>query len=197
MKTKICKTKGRISLVLDSQDYPKSDRPVLAQAIEDEGTGCWMIADIRLTDNPQVSVYACSIAAEDVRAQFRPDSEELAIMVKGKLREYRVTEDGTIEWCTFRNLVRGDVEVRGYTPVRSGDYQPPLYHTRTTVMAYLKQAQEFWEGYEGAITDVRIDNPNSQPRESMFSFMQFDIERLREKRLVSVSDAEDSSAFDC
>jgi hypothetical protein len=188
MKTKICKRRGYIALVLDDPKYEKDRRPVLAAGTEMEGTGCWMLADIRLVERAQLSEYACSISADDVCSQILPETDELAIMIKSQLREFEISPEGTIQWCTFRNFFKGDVGVRGYIPPRAGAFKPPIYHSRTAVTAHLKHAQAFWEAYEGEISEARIVNPNAQPRESMFSFLSYEIDRRREQRLASAGD---------
>lgn len=185
MKTKIIRRRGFLALVLDAPEYSKDDRPVLAAGTEIEGTGCWIISDIRLTPKPILNRYACSISAEDVMASFKPDSTEVALMAKALLREFDEAEDGTLSWCTFRNFLKGECGVRGYTPVSGDRVAPPIYHPRLAVINHLNQAQLFWSAFEGDVAQSTIVNPHAQPRESAVSFVQTMADITRKKRLAS------------
>jgi hypothetical protein len=181
MKTRLSHERGRISLIIDHGDRTK-EKAVLAQMSHMEGTGCWSITDIRLSRQCTAHKYSCSEIAEDFHAHIIPESVEEAAFIKSRLREYHELENGTIVWCTFRNIVRGESSVKGYTPPTSTGFHPPVYHSRADGLAYLKALQVFWEGHEGPTEDAKVENPDNQPRESILMMEMWAHQRREKER---------------
>jgi hypothetical protein len=167
MKTRLSHEKGRVSLIIDHQGDLTKEKAVLAQMTHMEGTGCWSITDIRLSRECRAHQYSCSEIAEDFQAHIIPESPDEAAFIKSRLREYHELENGTILWCTFRNIVRGQSSVKGYTPPTSTGFHPPVYHSRADGLAYLKALKVFWDEHEGPTEAAKVVNPDNQPRESM------------------------------
>lgn len=163
MKTRLSYDKGYISLIVDHQGDLSKDRAVLAAMTLLEGTGCWSIVDIRLDPDGYAHPWSGSLIAEDFQSSIVPESTQDAAYVKSRLKEYEEREDGRIVWCTYRDIVRGQTGVKGYIPVARHDFHASVYHSRAEGLAYLKDAKQFWDGYEGEIELAKIDNPFRQP----------------------------------
>lgn len=163
MKTRLSYDKGYISLIVDHQGDLSKDRAVLAAMTLLEGTGCWSIVDIRLDPDGYAHPWSGSLIAEDFQSSIVPESTQDAAYVKSRLKEYEEREDGRIVWCTYRDIVRGQTGVKGYIPVARHDFHPPVYHSRSEGLAYLKDVKQFWEGYEGETQLAKINNPYKQP----------------------------------
>jgi D-hexose-6-phosphate mutarotase len=152
---------------------------------EQEGTGCWMVVDIRLHPRPVAHEYAGGVRAEDVHSRFKPESEEEAQAAKAMLREYEERSDGELVWCAYTNLVRGEQGVKGYIPVAYDNFHPSVYHSRVSAWAKLRALKEFWEQHEGTVAEAKIQNPHVQPTESVV------MQRVHFARFVKKHDLED------
>lgn len=182
MKTKLVHEKGCISLVVDHGAQATEDnKQVLAAMNKMEGTQCWMVIDIRLAERPVANPWSGSCNAEDVFSYIKPASAEQSVKAKSMLKEYEEREDGTLVWCTFKNIVRGEPGVNGRVPWGPLNFHAPVYHSRKDGLELLAQMHAFWEGHEGTIAEAKIDNPFSQPRQSVIE-MRFTIEESQEKR---------------
>jgi hypothetical protein len=164
VKTKFLRERGRVSLVVDTGEPTTMDnKQALAAMTLLEGTGCWSIIDIRLDDHPSADPWSASGFSEEFYSELKPESSEQAIEVKAMLKEYQELKDGTLVWCSFRDIVRGESGVNGFTPSGKNNFQPPVYHSRRQGLALLREIQEFWEAHAGTIEESKIDNPYSQP----------------------------------
>lgn len=166
MKTNILREIGRVSLVIDhGVPTTMENKQALAAMTLLEGTGCWSIIDIRLDDHPRADPWSASGSGEDFYSELKPKSPEQAIEIKAMLKEYQELEDGTLVWCSFRDIVRGEPGVNGYTPAGRKNFQPPVHHSRRQGLILLKEMQDFWEAHTGTLMDAKIDNPYAQPSE--------------------------------
>jgi hypothetical protein len=166
MKTKFLFEKGRISLLVDHGKNTDAEKQVLAAMTLSEGTRCWTIIDIRLNKVPVAHPWSGSEMADDFNAHWKPKSPSEAEAVKAMLLEYEEREDGTLMWCTYRNIVRGDLGVKGYTPVSSRGLKLYTHHDKASGMAKLREMKAFWECHHGTIAEAAIHNPYSQPSSS-------------------------------
>ena len=163
MKTRIVRTHRNrcINLVVDDGAKGK-DRKVLASMTLFEGTGAWMLVDVRLHRYSRPSAYSGSLLADDVHAHFKPDNAEQAALVRSLLREYTEDDEG-LHWSTYEGLVRG-------TPRVNCGWQASCNHigyfTQREGLAYLETAQAWWAAFEGDFGDAKIDNPHRQPSET-------------------------------
>lgn len=163
MKTRLSYDKGYISLIVDHQGDLSKDRAVLAAMTLFDGTGCWSIVDIRLDPDGYAHPWSGSLIGEDFQSSIVPESIQDAAYIKSRLKEYEEREDGRIVWCTYRDIVRGQTGVKGYIPAGRHDFHAPVYHSRSDGIAYLKDAKQFWDVYEGEIEKAKINNPFRQP----------------------------------
>lgn len=138
-KTEIIYREGQIALVLVESDVAPWEGHRVAEMVEDEGTDCWSLVDIRLKKYPQLSTYGCSIGADDYHASFKPKNDLEARMVKSHLREYREDADGSLHWCTFDGIVRGVPVVDGYRPARYLDFNQAGYFSREEGLAKIRE----------------------------------------------------------
>lgn len=162
MKTKVKRSKREIQILVDRGD--DSPDEVLASLNEMADADCWFVIDIRLRDRPEAHEYSGSAMADDFCANITPRCPDERRFYLSKLREYKELEDGTIIWCTFGNMWRGDQSVDGYTPPSA--LKPPLYMTFQKGLEAIHEIRSFWEAYDGLIKDAAIENPHRQLSES-------------------------------
>lgn len=155
-----------------------------------EGTRCWYLIDVRLRDYPAAHPWSGSGGGDDFWSQLTAQSPEEAAYIKSSLREYEEVEPGTFRWCTFRGIVKGECEINGYAPPGYENFRRPVFHNRASALAYLKEAQTFWESYEGTIRDSKIENAHRQPTESdiRFGFSRVVKQETSPKALNDASD---------
>lgn len=159
MKTRIgyaCRNSVIELLIDDGTKGP--DRKVLASMTLFEGTGAWMMMDIRLARYRKPSAYSGSLIADDIRTTFKPDSAEDAERVKSWLREYTEDELG-IHWSTYEGLVRGQPRDGALWIARNNHIG---FFSRKEGLAHLKEIQAWWTDYEGDSEDAKLDNPLRQ-----------------------------------
>ncbi|WP_199028449.1 hypothetical protein [Ralstonia sp. ASV6] len=168
VKTKLITEKGRISLVIDDPSKARDERDVVAAMTLHEGTGCWQLVDIRLSEHKKPSPFGGSMYADDFCARFLPDTPEDATVAKSLLREYKELEDGKLLWCTFDGIVRGEPEINGYAPVRYFDQAG--YFSKAGGLAKLAEIKSFWDSYQGDPATAKIPNPLRQPSELVVRF---------------------------
>lgn len=166
MKTRLIYEKRCISLVVDHGKDKDKEKMVLGAMNLFEGTRCWYLIDVRLRDHPAAHPWSDSGSGDDFWSQLTAESPAEAAYIKSQLRECEEIEPGTFRWCTFRGIVRGEAEIDGYSPPGYEDFKRPVFHKRAGALAYLKEAQAFWESYEGMIRDSKIDNTHRQATES-------------------------------
>lgn len=165
METRIKHGKKRdhIELVIDDGAKDGSEKTVLAAMTLFEGTGCWVLMDVRLSKNKTPGPCACGLRGDAVHATYEPESEEEAEFVKSLLKECQEDDDGAIHWCTYDGIVRGSLEVNGYTP--SFGSKPQIFMKRSDALEKLNEIKAFWDAYEGDPKLAKIDNPYRQPSE--------------------------------
>lgn len=188
MKTKLIQEKGSISLIVDhGSEATKDNKQVLAAMNRMESSQCWMVIDVRLNERPAANPSSGTCNSEDVFSHLKPESPEQAITAKSMLKEFEEREDGTLVWCTFKNIVRGESGVNGKIPWGPGNFHPPVYHSKKDGLELLKEMQAFWEDHEGTIAEAKIDNPFSQPRDS-FIEMRLSLEASEKRRSKNQDD---------
>lgn len=165
MKTKLHREKGRIRLILP--DLRDADgRPCVVASMEQhEGTECWQLTDIRLAPHREVSPWA-GASADDFHAMMKPSDADDAEFIKSRLREYVEDADGTLHWCTFNGIVRGQPDVDGYRPATYGDFHEAGYFRYVDGFARLQEIQRWWDAYQGDPNRAKIDNPSLHPSPS-------------------------------
>jgi len=165
MKTKLFEVNGYIALVVDEPGKSDEEKDVLAAMTEYEGTECWQVVDIRLAAHRAPSKYAGGLIADVLHSTFKPDSLEDAAFIKSKLREFREDQDGTLHWCTFEGIVRGQPNINGYAPAWISLHDAG-YFSRADGLAQLLRIKSFWDEYEGDPGQGKIDNQLRQASES-------------------------------
>lgn len=161
MKTKIKYTcrNSQIELVLDNG---AEERQVVAGMTLFEGTGAWMLVDVRLHQYCIPHPYSGGLNSDWIQNEIRPKSDEEREFVKSQLREYEEHEDGSISWCPFEGVVKGTPRENSFL----GRNNHIGYFSKKEGLEYLKNAQEWWSKYEGPLAKAKIDNPNRQPTAS-------------------------------
>ncbi len=188
MKTKLIRDKRRVQLVL-AEPNPEIlyDKGVVAGMTEDEGTGCWIIADIRLGQHLIANPYAGSISGEDFVSTYKPESSTEREFYLSRLKEVDEREDGTLLWCSYSGIVRGSQSVGGYTPATWMNFTPHVYHSYREGLEVLKEIRAFWDNYIGTIADAKIDNPHYQPTGSSIRSQLIMEQVLKEHKAKAVT----------
>jgi hypothetical protein len=176
-QTKLVTEKSCISLVIDDPEKPRGEQDVVAAMTLYEGTGCWRLVDIRLSAHRKPSAYAGSLSADNLCASYKPESAAAARLVKSLLREYQEQEDGTLLWCTFDGIVRGDPKINGYAPVTYANFDQAGYFSKAGGLRKLAEIKAFWDVYVGDPAAARIPNDHLQPTDSVVSFAVFEASR--------------------
>lgn len=177
--TKLIRERGRISLVLDDPTVAEEDRAVVAAMTLYEGTGCWRLMDVRLSRHRVPSPYFGGLNADDLCASIKPESPAEAAYVKSRLREYQEEADGTILWCSFDGIVRGEATVNGHSPATYAGFDQAGYFGLRSGLKKLVEIKAFWETHHCAPKEARIANPFRQPGESQL-FGELIARRLKE-----------------
>ncbi|WP_342366696.1 hypothetical protein ACOK4R_34650 (plasmid) [Pseudomonas fluorescens] len=162
MRTRTIRRKGQVSLVIDRED-PSAPREVLASLQQMADSSNWFVIDIRLLQRPVAHEFSGSAAAEDFCAHLTPESAEERDFYVKKLDDYLEQQDGTLLWCTYRNMWRGEQGIDGYIP--PSIVLPHVYMTFKNGLKLMKDIQDYWESFEGKIADAKVENPYRQPRE--------------------------------
>jgi hypothetical protein len=189
LKTRITHRKNHIALIIDQPIAPSGEgTAVLAAMTMMEGTGCWFLIDIRLGPRPVAHQWSGSGTAEYFYSEMKPNTPSEASAIKAMLKEYEEREDGTLIWCSFRNIVRGEVGVKGYVPPSYNNFHAPVYHSKSEGLAKLNEIQEFWAQHTGTVAEAQIENPYAQPTRSDIE-REFIFQRVMKKH--AVKDSED------
>lgn len=179
MKTLIRSDRGRVfKLLIDVPGMDDDEKPVLAKMQIYEGTGCWTIEDVRLSEHGRPSKHF-DVGAEAFWSSHTADTPEDLTMATALLREYqlRPTADGgaVIDWCTFNGIVRGRPawEVTSLSDFFTmGLRASPIYFKRHEALDYLKNAAADWSLFPHSEADpdiairagtMKLDNPIRQP----------------------------------
>jgi hypothetical protein len=163
MKTKFSIEKGRISLLVDHGKNADAEKQVLAAMTLYEGTRCWTIIDIRLDKAPVADPWSGSGSGEDFFSELKPKSPAEAEDAKAMLNEYEERPDGTLMWCTYNSIVRGELAINGYTPVSPYGLKRYIHHNKSGGMDKLREIKAFWDNHQGTIVEGAISNPHGQP----------------------------------
>ena len=140
---------------------------ILASMTLHEGTGCWQVVDIRLSEHRKPSPYSGGLQADVLSANYKPENEAERELVKSMLREYIEQDDGAIVWCTYDGIVKGHDSVNGYRPVGAS---PAGYFSYQEALKLMCDIHLFWDGFTGDPATVRLDNPHRQPSMSEVHF---------------------------
>lgn len=162
MKTKLIRSRGRIALILEEKGVTNDNSKVLAAMTLLEGTGCWRLVDVRLSKYKNLSVYSGSCMADDFCASYTPKTEEDMVKLKSWLRDYTVTDEGEVLWCTFDGIVKGNPSVNRYTPATWKGFDQAGYFSQLEGLKKLKEIKDFWDNREEIGVDWRLENPLRQ-----------------------------------
>lgn len=163
MKTRISSRGNNCYELLVDEGPNCNDRKVLAGMTLFQGTGCWMLTDIRLHTHRTPSAYSGSLYADDISCNYKPKNEAESKLVQSFLREFTIEEDGSISWSSFEGLVRGHLRPCAW----SRTYHNGIgYFTRAEGFAYLRELQKFWLDCDADPAIVKIENPHRQPNVS-------------------------------
>lgn len=145
---------------------------VLARMSLFEGTGKWVLTDLRLRTFHRVpSEFSCVLDSDMVNSWLTFDSEEELNKIKSYLREYTVDyESDTIHWATYQGVVRGQPVTRDEYPYLADHLNHVGFFSRKDGLAYLKNAQEWWSKYDGEVKDAKLPNEHVQPSSSNIRF---------------------------
>ncbi len=164
MKTRISSQRNSVYEVLIDDGTKRANRRVLASMSLFEGTGLWMVTDIRLHRTREPSAYSGGLFSDDIHCSIKPKNAEEAKRVRAALREFYEEEDGTLTWSTFEGLVKGPRQDSAQSMIWSPNSHNGIgYFSKSEGLAYLASVQEWWATYEGDPCDAKIDNPNRQP----------------------------------
>lgn len=167
MKTKINRLKGYIELVLDEPvDGVMFEKGVLAGMTQFHELDCWILCDMRLGRHIQCSPYTASISAEDYFCHLIPEDDEQRLLILSYLKEYTEHQDGTITWCSYNKMVRGERDIKGDSPSSHLQFFPEVYHGKKNALNLLLQIQEYWNTYTGTLKESKINNPYLQKNAS-------------------------------
>lgn len=164
MKTKISSQRGQYYELVVVEKVPANERRVLAAMTLFEGTGLWMVTDIRLHRHRRPSPYSGGLFADDIHCSYTAKNKRELAIAKGLLREYTEYGNGRLEWSTFEGLVKGP---RQEEPTSFGNHNGIGYFSRTEGLDYLREVQAFWEQCSDDPENVKIHNPYRQPSEMM------------------------------
>lgn len=148
------------------EDGAANEKQVLAAMTHYEGTLCWTVIDIRLESKPSADPWSGSGTGEDFYSEWKPKCGDEARVVKGLLKDYQELPDGTLIWCTYKNIVQGHEKINGLAPGSPNGIKRKIYHTKAEAMARLQECKAFWEAHHGAIAEGKIPNPYRQPGET-------------------------------
>ena len=110
-----------------------------------------------------------------------PSAPEHADLIKSFLLKNKKRKDGAIHWCQYNGFpvapITGDRGLQRTAP-GFGPVDQTGYFSRADGLSYLKEAQKFWDGYEGEFKndDFRLPNPRWQESESeLLSILRFKV----------------------
>ena len=158
MKTRIISHRNSCYELIVDNGTKGSKRLVLASMTLFEGTGAWMLTDIRLNPHRSPDEYSGGLYSDDISSRLKPVDAAEAAQVKAYLHTYTEDENG-LRWSTYAGLVRG--APRDDTWLQRDNHIG--YFTRDEGLAHLRGLQPWWEGYEGPLEDAKIPNPWLQP----------------------------------
>lgn len=164
MRTRISSRRNSMYELVIDDGTTGDERKVLAGMTLFEGTGLWMLTDIRLHQHRTPSSYSGGLFSDDMSCHFEPQHDEESRFVQGLLREFTVDEDGEINWSSFEGLVRGPRQ--GECSWSDTGHNGIGYFSKAEGLAYLTEVQKFWDAYEGGPADAKIENPHRQLTQS-------------------------------
>lgn len=168
MQTKLLHYRGsQIALVLYDPKQSRDQQHRVGLMTLYEGTGCWTLEDIRLSQYRTPGPYFGQ-AADDFHAVAYPKSTAEADFIRSRLRRYDEGDDGSIGWCTFDGIVEGPLQAKDMEPTWLSSHCG--YFRRAEALAKLKEMQAFWDGFTGDPKTVRLPNPSRQPNATAMFF---------------------------
>lgn len=182
MKVKLIKHKNYYLLAVDdkeiNQKYNCSQKePVILASLDGwEGTKCWSVHDLRLSEYRPPSHY---LEGNNIQ-YYTPETQEEEKLITSIIKNYKKRDDKII-WSTFSGVV-------GYGD-KTHDPSVPEY-VRANLqgcwsfnegMKEFNLIRQFWEAFEGDdIASIKIHNPHTQPDSNIFIFFKALIEYLPE-----------------
>lgn len=159
MKTRISSDRNKYyELIIDEGRKKNVERRVLAAMTLFEGTGAWMLKDIRLSPYEGAHRYSGGLYSDDITCRIKPETEAEAAFYRSKLHTFTEDENG-FKWSTYSGLVVG-------TP-REDSWISRNNHvgffTRAEGLAYLRSLQPWWDEVRGNPDRAKIPNPKLQP----------------------------------
>ena len=190
MKTKITKSKGAQYLVVDDEEINNKSQygsPITLAVITNYFDSlCWSFEDYRLRQHLIPSKYLNDNSDQIFNFNSYPEEDKKLVLCK--IKDYTLSEEqGMFYWRYDGVDLAGDIprddKRRIFT---TGDEYPRCAcFTFKAAQTKLREAKEFWDSYEGSLTDdkVRLPNPYLQPHSASFyfelSFNQAKIEEMK------------------
>lgn len=186
MKTKISIREGVQYLeVADKEINDKSQYGspiVLAVITHFFNSGCWSFEDYRLKSHLIPSKYLND--SNEQIYNFNEYSEEDKKVVLSKLHDYSLSEkEGLFYWRYETVDLNGDIPPDDKRKIDSigNKYPHVACFTFKAAQKKLREAKEFWDNYEGSLTneEIKISNPHRQPHQAeYYNELSFNKERL-------------------
>lgn len=174
MKTKIISKKGVKYLVLDEKeinDNCKFGSPITLAVISNYADSkCWTFDDYRLKEFLNPSKYLND--SSDSMINFFKQSKEDQEIILSKLYDYHLSEEeGLHYWRYDSTALNGDILDDDERRISSGIKFPRrACFSFEEAKKRLKDAEYFWNNYNGSLTDDSIRLPNKFRQPSLASF---------------------------
>lgn len=188
MKTKIKIREGVQYLEVADKELNESSQYgspiVLAVITHYWNSGCWSFEDYRLKSHLIPSKYLGD--NNETIYNFNEYPEEDKKLILSKLHDYTLTEkEGLFYWRYDSVDLNGDIPKDDKRKIDSIGNKFPTCACFTFKEAQkkLREAKEFWDSYEGSLTDEKIKLPNAyrQPHSSEYYFdLSFNKKKLEE-----------------
>jgi hypothetical protein len=186
MKTKIIIREGVQSLVVDDKEINNASKygsPILLAVITNYfNSQCWSFEDYRLKQHLIPSAYLND--SNEHIYDFNNYPEEDKKLVLSKLKHYKLSEEeGLFYWRNDGVDLNGDIPKDDKRRIFTNgeEYPQCACFTFKAAQKKLREAKEFWDKYEGSLTDevIKIPNPERQPHSAEFYFeLSFNKEKL-------------------
>lgn len=176
MKTKITKSEGYYKLIVDDPVVNATSQfggpIVLACITEFAHMKCWSFDDYRLKDHLIPSPYLNDSNEEIYKFTELPQEDKDLIL--SKVTTYTIGEDGNLFYWRFVTTdLDGDIPTNDKRrQLTDGSFlTTAACFTFKAAQTKLKEAKEFWDSYEGSLTDpiVKRENKYIQPHSSSFT----------------------------
>ena len=174
MKTKIVKTRGYYSLIVDDDEinkkYKCESKPIVLGSItEFADAGQWRVEDYRLRKHLLPSAYL-----EEGVQQYQPVNDEQKAFLETNLYSFEIDKnDGNYSWCQFDSTLYEGGDLPCLTDKNLTQYSPVARFTFKKAYKLLREQQSFWNSYDSGdlkYDNIRMDNPHRQMGESEVYF---------------------------